>query len=171
MVLEKQLLYGASEDSGRTSKRSRGTRQVTSETTSNWIELARCVCNVCVVWPRSQFSDGVRGVYVATVVPTLPGCTSLSVSMTCYVGCSAAILEHKQSPRKLLQPRRGGTLRKLWTNTRRCCVGSGSLIVCVHNVIVWAGGALCVCVERSNSYMYRGVNRSVLFPHFLHALC
>lgn len=131
MVLEKQLLYGASEDSGRTSKRSRGTRQVTSETTSNWIELARCVCNVCVVWPRSQFSDGIRGVYVATVVPTLPGCTSLSVSMMCYVGYSAAILEHKQSPRKLLQPRRGGTLRKLWTNTRRCCVG------------VWVNEHLC----------------------------
>ena len=28
-----------------------------------------------------------------------------------------------------------------------------------------------VCVELSNSYMYSGVKRSVLLPHFLHALC
>ena len=111
MVLEKQLLHGTlEEDRARTSKRSKISHSVASETTSNWIELARLVqvisglCTKCyvayfyplILVPLLKFS--------VIEVRSMPYCTdytSLWENMMCLEEYSVVTLEQRRSPRML----------------------------------------------------------------------
>ena len=113
MVLEKQILRSTFQEETHDRKRARMTRQVTSEETTNWIQLARCCSYYCTLMCFSKHS-----LILGTNWTSL-GCTSPRESLMCCEESLVVMWVPRRSPERLLRLKREETTRRLWNSIKR----------------------------------------------------